>query len=422
MVTKQTLSVLVWLKKGKLTKDGTAPIYVRITISGCSDEISLGEKAAPELWDGKSKRVKGKSREILLINNKIEQAVVDLKRHFLGLEAYYDFITPGMLKNVYLGLPVLSEKEKREASITLLEAADRMIESFEEKVNKKLASKGTLTILRTTKSKVESFLQYGYKKTDLPVKEMKPSFAIEFFDYLLLKDPAYISSNTAMKYIKKTRQFISYAKDRGWVKENPLKEFKCKYKQPERPFLTMIELRRIYDKKLIQRLEEVKDVFLFCCFTGYAYKDVYSLTPDHVFEGMDGKMWISKNRQKTEAKEAVPLMPVALEIVDKYKDHPYCHAHHKLLPVNSNQKYNGYLKEIADLCEISKHLTTHVARHTFATSVTLENDVPLETVSQMLGHRSVKTTQIYAKITQKKISRNMKMLEEKIFNKQGMLK
>lgn len=414
MAYKQNLSILIWLNRSKATKDGRVPIYIRITIDGCYEELSLGEKVLPELWDNKAKRIKGKAVGYQLINDKIQQAIVELKRHYLRLENTDRPITATLLKNVYLNKGILKGKYGEYLPVSLLEAADRMIESFEERMNKGLASKGTLTILKTTRSKIDNFILAIYNRADIPIMEMKASFATEFLDYLLLKDPAKIGLNTAMKYIKKTRQFISYAKDRGWANENPLKEFRCSYKQPERQYLTMPELRRIYSKRLIGRLDEVRDVFLFCCFTGYAYKDVYNLSPEHLIEGIDGKLWISKNRQKTSEAEALPLMPIALEIVEKYKDNPYCEFHNRLLPVNSNQKYNGYLKEIADLCEISKHLTTHTARHTFATTITLDNDVPLETVSKMLGHRSVKTTQIYAKITQLKVSRDMNKLEDKV--------
>jgi integrase len=161
-------------------------------------------------------------------------------------------------------------------------------------------------------------------------------------------------------------------------------------------------------------LEEVKDAYLFMCFTGYAFKDTESLTPEHVMRYFDGEDWIIKNRHKTWCRENVPLLPIAKEIIDKYKNHSYCIAHNKLLPINTNQKFNGYLKEVADLCGILKELTTHTARHTFATTVTLANGVPIETVSALLGHKSIKTTQIYAKIVAAKVSYDMLALKEKL--------
>ncbi|RYE34037.1 MAG: hypothetical protein EOP48_30585, partial [Sphingobacteriales bacterium] len=135
-----------------------------------------------------------------------------------------------------------------------------------------------------------------------------------------------------------------------------------------------------------------------------------------IITGIDGKKWINKDRKKTDNPELVPILPIAEEIISKYREHPHCVVNNKLLKVNSNQKYNAYLKEIANVCGIKKKLTTHIARHTFATTVTLENDVPLESVSKMLGHKSIKSTQIYAKASQKKIANNMDVLTEKLFS------
>lgn len=179
----------------------------------------------------------------------------------------------------------------------------------------------------------------------------------------------------------------------------------------------------MYNKQIsIKRLEEVRDVYVFCCFTGYAYETVYKLTRQNIFKGLDGKPWITKNRQKTGVEETVPLLPIALAIIEKYKNHKYCLEENKLLPVNSNYRYNAYLKEVALICGIDKELTTHTARHTFATTVTLENDVPIETVGKMLGHRDLRSTQKYAKITKRKISNNMTALENRLFNEQELLK
>ena len=172
----------------------------------------------------------------------------------------------------------------------------------------------------------------------------------------------------------------------------------------------------LYRKNLdIDRLAEVRDVYLFCCFTGFAYQDVANLTKDNIVMGIDGEKWIVKDRKKTNTLERIPSLPISHEIVERYKDHPYCVYHDRLLPVNSNQRFNGYLKEIAIFFGIKKHLTTHTARHTFTTKVTLEHDVPIETVSQMLGHKSIRTTQIYAKVTQRKVSNNMKELKNRLF-------
>jgi site-specific recombinase XerD len=172
----------------------------------------------------------------------------------------------------------------------------------------------------------------------------------------------------------------------------------------------------LINKKLhIERLEEVRDVFIFCCYTGFAYSDVFNFQQNAVMKGLDGNLWLTALRQKTGVKESVPLLPVALQIIEKYKNHDYCNENNKLLPVKSYCNYNSHLKEVAELCGISKNLSTHIARHTFATTITLANGVPIETVSSMLGHCSIKTTQIYAKVVEKKVSDDMLILKNKLF-------
>jgi site-specific recombinase XerD len=425
MVTQSKLSILIWLMRSKASKKtGFIPVYARITIDNDSDEISTGAKILAEHWDSRLKRAKLKSPGAEIINNTITQISVDLRRHHIVLDAQYTRVTPKMLKNVYKGLPAIPDevsKAKEVMEPTLIELANKHIAFVEEMVAIKKLSKGLLTIFKTTRSKILEFLRVEYGGKNIVISSMGMEFAYKFYDYLLLKDPGKPDSNTCYKYIKKTKQFITEAKKRGLVKVNPIADFSCKYVQPDRDYLEMYELRNMYKQKFGKRLTEVRDVYIFCCFTGFAYKDVQQLALSNIFIGLDGRRWIKKNRQKTDNKEAVPLMPLAAEIVDKYKDDPYCLIHDCLLPVDSNQKYNEYLKEIANICGIKINLTTHTARHTFATTVTLENDVPLETVSKMLGHKSIKTTQIYARITQRKVSNNMKALEGRIFNDNGEL-
>lgn len=223
-----------------------------------------------------------------------------------------------------------------------------------------------------------------------------------------------LDHNTSMKYIKNAKQVLTTATGR-WIKSNPIRDFHCTYNQPDREVLTTQEIMKIYEKSLINRLDQVRDVFLFSCFTGLAYQEVYNLTKTDIVIGNDGCKWIKINRVKTGNPEDVPLLPIPEAIIEKYAENKYCQMFNRLLPVNSNVRYNAYLKELADLCGISKKLTTHIARHTFATTVTLENDVPMETVSRMLGHKNIRTTQIYAKVTTKKISNDMGALRNKLF-------
>jgi site-specific recombinase XerD len=200
----------------------------------------------------------------------------------------------------------------------------------------------------------------------------------------------------------------------GWLNKDPFTNYKSKVKEVERVYLTEEEIQTIINKDFkIERVGMVRDIFVFSCFTGLAYIDVKQLTKNHIGLGIDGDKWIFKNRQKTDTASKIPLLPMAQEIINKYENHPVCINEDRLLPIFSNQKMNAYLKEIADICEINKDLTFHIARHTFATTVTLSNGVPLETVSKMLGHTSLKTTQHYAKILDRKISEDMMILKSK---------
>jgi site-specific recombinase XerD len=186
----------------------------------------------------------------------------------------------------------------------------------------------------------------------------------------------------------------------------------------EREILNEEEIALLLNKTFpSKRLDEARDIFVFSCYTGYAYSEVNALTPDHLGIGLDGEKWIFTKRTKTDNRSNVLLLPIALHLIEKYKSHPVCIRNSKLFPVKSNQKYNDYLKEIGAQCGIKKELTTHIARHTFATTVTLSNGVPIESVSSMLGHKSMRTTQVYAKIVQKKLSNDMKSLREKLESK-----
>jgi site-specific recombinase XerD len=188
---------------------------------------------------------------------------------------------------------------------------------------------------------------------------------------------------------------------------------------PMREVLTKEELHDVESKEIdIERLAEVRDIFLFCCYTGLAFIDVFQLTVNDITLGIDGKKWIYTNRQKTGNQSNVPLLPQALRILEKYNDHPVREITGKLFPVKSNQKMNAYLKEIGTICNLQKKLTMHLARHTFATTVTLSNGVPIETVSKMLGHNKLATTQIYAKVLEHKVSQDMNVLFEKMKNQE----
>ncbi|PSL42796.1 site-specific recombinase XerD [Chitinophaga niastensis] len=406
MKVSQDLSILFFLRRDNGNTTGKGTLTVRLTIEGVRDGFSLGYQIDPKKFDKKAAAIIGKSAEAIEINAQIQHVKSELLRHYNLLKAQAPTVTPTMIKNAHLCI----NQEKK----TLIQVADFHNAKFKEKVEKEKRSPDTLKKWVTTKDKITIFLKSVFKMPDIPLERIEYAFAEDFFDYMTLTEG--IQDNTAMKYLKNTKQLLKLAVQRKWLTHNPLADFVCTYINPERDILSMDELSTLYQKEFtIPRLQETKDAYLFMALTGYAYKDALMLSSDNVAKFFDGEDWIVKNREKTWCRENVPLLPIAKEILQKYKNHPYCVANNVLLPINSNQRFNGYLKEVADLCGINKNLTTHTARHTFATTVTLANGVPLETVSAMLGHKSIRTTQIYAKIVASKVSVDMKTLKG-IFN------
>lgn len=245
------------------------------------------------------------------------------------------------------------------------------------------------------------------------MKEINYSFITEYETYL--RTESSYSVNTTAKYIQRFKHIIIIAKNNGWIQSDPFANYRIRLVKVDRGYLTEEELSAIMNRKFsLKRLEQVRDLFIFSCFTGLAYIDVYSLREIHIRKSFDERLWIMKKRKKTGIQSNILLLDVPKMILEKYKDK---FSDGKVLPVLSNQKMNAYLKEIADFSGIKKNLTFHLARHTFATTVTLAKGVPIETVSKMLGHTSIKTTQIYARITDSKIGNDMQELSKKL---QGM--
>jgi site-specific recombinase XerD len=257
------------------------------------------------------------------------------------------------------------------------------------------------------------FLQWKYQITDINIRELNFEFINDFEFYL--KSQKKIDVNTNAKYIKNVKKIVNECVAKNWLDKDPFMGYKIKTKHTEREFLNEFELKDIEEKEfVIERLNHVRDIFLFSCYTGLAYIDIFNLTKENISIGIDGEKWIFTHRQKTETASRIPLLSSALVILDKYAKHPKAINENKLLPVPSNQKVNAYLKEIGDCCGIKKELTFHIARHTFATTITLNNGVSLESVSKMLGHKKFQTTQIYAKILDKKVSDDMLQLKQKL--------
>lgn len=405
MNLNQTFSILFWLNKAKANSKGLVPIWARITIDGKRAECSIKKQIHPSLWDADGNRAKGKSDEVKTINNYLVMVQAELTKHYNILLSTKEFVTAEDVKNSYKGI----KEEKK----TFLELFALYNQKLSERKEIEDLSDGRFKRFKILYGKCADFIKYKFKKSDIPLDEVKLNFIVEFEHYL--RTIKLIGYNTAMKYMKDLKQVMKYGVMLEYIPSNPFENFKCSYKKVKRDFLDQQELDLLRNKTFkVQRLEEVRDCYLFSCYTGYAYSDAEALTNEDIAIGIDGEKWIIRDRIKTETTENVPLLPIALEIIAKYKNHPYCKTHNKLLPMNSNQRYNAYLKEIADMCGIKKNLTTHTARHTFATTVLLMNDVPMETAMELLGHTDIRTTQIYGKIVQKKISNDMSKLKSKL--------
>ena len=296
--------------------------------------------------------------------------------------------------------------------ISLIEVFNQHNSQLEELVNKEYAS-ATVKRYATALRHLVNFLKWKYNTEDYNVKEIDHAFITSFDFYL--RSVRECNNNSTFKYIKNLKKIIGICMSNGWLTTNPFKNYKIKIKEVQREVLSEEELARLSSKCFLNtRIESTRDVFLFCCFTGLSYTDVKKIRRSMICTGIDGEKWIFTNRQKSKEPSRVPLLPIAIAILRKYNDHPKCINEDLALPVCSNQKMNAYLKEIADLCNIQKDLTSHIARHTFATTVTLSNGVPIESVSKMLGHRNLRTTQHYAKILDRKVSEDMKCLKDKL--------
>lgn len=403
MRSRQTFSVLPIVRNNRMNKFGKVPIFIRITVNGKRQEISSKQWVDAKLWDSRKGRVKGNKEEARIINQHLDYIRTKLNSIYNELEKNGQLITAIALKESFQGKTV--------SQFTLMEAFQYHNQRMEAQIGKGYA-KSTYTKFLTTLKLTQEFILHNYKKEDLYLSELRYQFITDFEVYL--KTVRNCAHNTTMKYLTNFRKIINMAVVNEWTDKDPFVKFKASKQEVKRDYLSEEELERMSNKSFqFDRLNIVKDTFLFCCYTGLAYVDVAQLKHENIATGIDGEKWLFVDRQKTGSPSNIPLLPPALLILEKYKSHPEATNKGIVLPVISNQKLNAYLKEIADLCNIKKHLTFHVARHTFATTVTLTNGIPIESVSSMLGHKSIKTTQIYAKVVQKKVSDDMKLLRNR---------
>lgn len=400
---KATFKMLFFAQRARIKSNGKAPILARITINGKTSTFSTQLDIEPDRWDSKAQRTLGKTKTEKETNAFLDQIFATSQHSFFALQSEGKDVTAERIKQKVWGT-------EEKAPHTLRELSDLFIKDYEELVNANRSGKETLFRYHVCQNRVLEFVSKEYGMKDIPLDDVDKRFLDKF--YLWLRSEYNNANNTAVKLMQKLASIFKMGRDNGWVQRNPFAQVRMHLDPVDRSYLTKEELEIVYNKQFTsRRLEAVRDMFIFSCYTGLAYIDLKQLTEEEIVEKQDGKMWIVTHRQKTKTNVNVPLLDIPLMLIEKYKGQG---KDGHVFPVLSNQKMNDYIKEIIAICNIDKDITCHSARHTFATTVTLENGVPIESVSKMLGHTNIKTTQIYARITDQKIAGDMDDLAAKI--------
>tara|TARA_B100000378_G_C18057346_1_gene414795 strand:+ start:261 stop:1475 length:1215 start_codon:yes stop_codon:yes gene_type:complete len=398
-----TFGITIFPKSNK-AKKGKAPIYGRITLNGERIELSLQRRITLRLWDERKSRLRGSSAESIQVNKSIDRVYNKIYESFRQLQDENKILTAEAVKSRYLGIDDASKK--------LSEILD-----YHTLNMKTVLKPGTMKNYRTTEKYLYEFLSFRKKSDDIYLKQINYGFIVDFEQFLRTYKPKTHrpapSNNGVMKHLERLKKLLNLAQKLEWVKKDPFAKFPLKFTKTERDFISKEELKKIMGfQSSRMALIQTRDIFIFACYTGLSWIDVRSLSDDNIKIGIDGNKWIYSKREKTDTPVKIPVLPKAQQILDDYNEKmKYSDL---LLPVYSNQKTNKYLKEIANALNINKKLTFHVARHTFATTVTLSNGVPIETVSKLLGHTKLSTTQIYARVVEQKVSEDIQALKDRI--------
>ena len=395
----KNVAILMYLKSRKNSK-GEFQIYLRLTVDGKRKEVSLNRSIDPSKWDKNKQRGKGNSEAILSLNKYLVSIENKVNLSEQELINKHIRVTVDSLMNQYTGIQ---------------NKAHYLIEVFkyENSRTKMLVEAGTYKKYEAVLNHIERYLLHQYKLTDIDVKQIDFQFVTDF-DYYLRSERK-IAKNSTVRIVTTLKQIVKTAFHKGWIEKDPFLNYKVKLEKKVTGFLTKDEIDTINNKVFaFDRLNRVKDIFIVCCYTGLAYTDVNSLSWDDIVTNMDGTRWININRKKTNTQCKIPLLPIVVKIFDKYKDDPFTLNSGKLLPVPSNQNMNAYLKEIGDICGIKTNLTSHLARHSFATSIALPYGLPIETLSKIMGHKSLNMTLHYGKLLESKLLSDVSKFKENL--------
>ncbi|OCX52798.1 hypothetical protein BEL04_00230 [Mucilaginibacter sp. PPCGB 2223] len=401
---EKSFGLLFFLRKPRDYEEGLMYVYMRITVDGVAKEVSVKRSWEPSKWSAKANRATGTKEDTRQLNHYLDvlqNKVYDARRKL---------IDNGKIVTASAIMDIVSGKEQRTRE--LLALFKKHNDEMKAMIGKGVA-KGTWTNFNTTYRHVSDFLHTQYQVKEINILSLDLEFVKKLYHWF--RTVKNLGHNSALKNIANLKKIVIECKDNGWLPVDPFAKFDLTREEVETTFLVKEEIQAIADKEIRnERLCRVRDVFIFCCFTGLAFSDVKQLKKSEVNIGVDSELRIYKGRQKTGTPSLIPLLPITQKILTKYQYDKQCLASNQLLPVLSNQKYNAYLKEIAILCDIDKELKTHIARHTFGTSVTVGNNVPLESVKEMMGHKNMRQTLHYAKITGMKVNKDMKTLKAKL--------
>lgn len=414
---KETFNVLFFIQKTRPLKNGKVAIIMRITVNGQFEELRTKRQVYPKLWNQQKGIAIGKSPDLielnshlLSLNTRAYDVLKELDKESLPINAHS--VKEGIFNKPQKVITKMFFKEFQVHNSNCEELLDKdFAKSTVDRYKLCLVYFKTMCYLekneKTLVTKIiEKIKSKEIEPDDFPMSDVSKQMIDNFAFFL--KTKLDIGNNTTSHYLKCVQKIIKNGFENGWIHVNPFANIKFTESKGKVLFLTIEEVCLLIKKEFtIKRLDQVRDVFVFCCFTGLAFIDVWQLKKEHIIKDGKGGSWIMKERQKTKIEFDVPLLKIPLQLIEKYINNEYCLKTGKLLPVVSNQRMNGYLKEIADLCGIQKKLTTHVARHTFATSVTLANDVSIMNVSKMLGHTKLSMTQHYAKVLNKSLKKDM---------------
>ena len=395
-MVRSSFAILFFIRESRVRKDGTASIEIVLTVNGERCAFSTGKRVKSCNWDKTKQQVKGKDEEAQSLNNYLKAIKAKLYQKEAELLDRGFIITAELLRDAYFD-KVESLKEK-----TLFEVFEEHNREQEKLVGNGV-SKATYWISVYTVRLLKEFVQQKYKREDLYLRELNLNFIQSFHTFLRIDKG--MAQNSSTKHLKLLKKIVNLAVANSYMVTNPFITYKIEREPVEIDFLDEEELRKIinFDTPL-PRLERAKDMFLFGCFTGLSYIDIKTLAPEHFEKDNTGRIWIKKRRVKTGVLSRIPLLPIAKLILDKYK------GGEKLLPIQDPADINKYLKDIAILCDIKKRITFHTSRHTFASTVTLANNISLEVVSKMLGHTNTRMTNHYAKLIDKCIGEQMDKL------------